>query len=184
MILTELQIDTLLEQKSISNEWPWSTNNEQVIDGHIADIVADVCREVRLKDKSEYNHYGSGYSSFVDCWLYREDDDFRFATGDCYWGLVVLISRLSRYYVVGEGQKTWHSQGGSSYLPCFEFVDQIEHRATTNLVEAVCNVLDSHGLVRLTQKQLSGVLSRDLKIPTILTDPPWHHFDAIFYWED
>lgn len=184
MILTEAQIEELLAQRSITDEWPWSTNDEATIDEHIKNIVAKVRLEVGLLDKSEYGHYGSGYSSFVDCWLYCEDDIFQFASGNHYWGLVVLFSRLSKYYVIGEGQKTWHEKGGSSYMPAYEFVDQVRHPATLSIVDDVCAVLNSQGLVRLSAEKLSGVLPDRIQVPTILDDPPWRVFDAIFYWED
>ncbi len=184
MALSKRQINNLLRMKSITGEWPWSTNDEATIDQHIKDIVAEVRRKVRLTEKTEYDHYGSGYASFVDCWLYRPNDEFRFHAGDAYWGLVVLFSRLSKYYVVGKGQKTWDGNRGSSYLPCFEFVDQISQPAVTAIVGKVCRVLDGRGLERLNSDELSELLPGDIQIPTILGGPPWRHFDALFHWED
>ncbi len=184
MILSDTHINSLLSQKSISEEWPWSSNNETVIDKNIKDIVAEIRRKIGLKDKTDYDHYGSGYASFVDCWLYREDDEFRFANGDNYWGLVILFSRLSKYYVIGEGQKTWKSKSSSSYLPCYEFVDEIKNPSIRGIVNKVCGVLRSRGLERLYKNQLSKILSKKIIVPTILSDGPWHHFDALFYWED
>jgi hypothetical protein len=52
MILTEAQIEELLAQNSITDEWPWSTNDEKTIDGHIKNIVAKVRLDVGLLDKS------------------------------------------------------------------------------------------------------------------------------------
>lgn len=184
MIFTEAQITALLAQRSITNKWPWSTNDEATIDGNIRNIIAKVRQDVSLLDKTEYGHYGSGYSSYVDCWLYREGMNFQFSTGNYYWGLVVLFSRLSNYYVIGEGQKTWSEKGGSSYLPAFEFVDQVRQPATLSILDDVCAVLNSQGLVRLYAAELSRVLSDEIQVPTILEDPPWRDFDAIFYWED
>ncbi len=126
-MLTETQIQLLLHQKSISDEWPWGTNDQREIDKHIQSIVAEVCRKLQLEEKTVYDHYGSGYASYVDCWFYRPDKDFRVSAGDDYQGLVVLLSRLSPYYVVGQGQKSWHKTGGAAYLPRFQFVDEIDH---------------------------------------------------------
>ncbi len=112
MLLTETQIALLLKQLAISDEWPWATNDEAVIDKNIKDIVAEIRRKLRLEDKTEYGHYGSGYASFVDCWLYRPDAEFRYRAGDNYHGLVVLFSRLSPFYVFGQGDKSWDKIGG------------------------------------------------------------------------
>jgi hypothetical protein len=96
----------------------------------------------------------------------------------------VLFSSLSKYYVVGQGQKTWHKTGGSSYLPTLGFVDQIEHPAIQQITARVCKVLADRGLVRAHADELSSLLPRDISVPTILADRPWRHFDALFYWED
>lgn len=184
MLLSENDIRSLLRQEPITDEWPWNTKDENTIHGNIKDIIAEIRRNQRLLDKTEFGHYGSGYASYVDCWLYREDDDFRFDKKNCYWGLVVLFSTLSKYYVVGQGQKTWHKKGGSSYLPAFQFVDQIEHPAVQQITDRVCVVLADRGLIRAHADDLSSLLPRDISVPTILANPPWRHFDALFYWED
>ncbi len=184
MFLTQEEIELLLEQQPITDQWPWNTGDEDVVHPHIKDVVAEVRRKNRLLDQSEFDHYGSGYASFVDCWLYREDDAFRFAAGDCYWGMVVLFSTLSYYYVIGEGQKTWEKTSGSSYLPDLEMVDQLTHPAIQEIADNVCAVLDDRGLVRLRADDLSTLLACDVSIPTILGDPPFREFDALFYWED
>jgi len=184
MLLTEDDIASLLRQQPITDEWPWSTKNEPAIYQHIQDIITEIGSKNRLLDRTEFGHYGSGYASFVDCWLYREDDEFRFDSGNCYWGLVVLFSTLSQYYVIGEGQKTWHRRGGSSYLPSFQLVDQINHPAIQQIVDGVCISLRDRGLVRAHVSDLTSELPRETDVPTILSDPPWRHFDALFYWED
>jgi len=184
MLLTDTEIDTLLKQRSIFNQWPWSTNDECVIDKNIKDIIAEVRRKVRVKDKSEFGHYGSGYASFVDCWLYRSDDEFRYRPGDNYHGLVVLFSRLSAFYVIGQGEKSWDKTSGASYLPDFDFMDTIEHPAVTELVPRVTAVLDDRGLKRLHKFDLDTILPNDVHVPTIMSEQVFRHFDALFYWED
>ena len=184
MFLTANEIASLLRQEPITDEWPWNTKDETTIHRNIKDIVAEIRRKNRLLDKTEFGHYGSGYASYIDCWLYREDDEFRFDKGNYYWGLVVLFSILSKYYVIGEGQKTWHQTSGSSYLPSFKFVDKINHPAIQTITAGVCKVLADRGLVRVHTDDLSPLLARDIAVPTILADRPWHLFDALFYWED
>ncbi|MFN0021121.1 MAG: hypothetical protein ACKVP0_22980 [Pirellulaceae bacterium] len=184
MRLTESQIDVLLRQRSISEEWPWSTNDETIIDKNIRDIVAEVRRKARVEDKTEFNHYGSGYASFVDCWLYRPTDEFRYCPGNNYHGLVVLFSRLSPFYVVGEGDKSWDGSSGASCLPAFEFLDVIEHPSVKELVRLVVPVLDARGLTRLHVDDLSPLLPSGVPVPSIMAERVFRHFDALFYWED
>ncbi|MBA4019722.1 MAG: hypothetical protein C0483_21365 [Pirellula sp.] len=184
MVLTDTQIKLLLRQQSISDRWPWSTNDESVIDKNIKDIVVEVCRQASVEDKTEYGHYGSGYASFVDCWLYRPNDTFRIRSGNNFQGLVVVFSRLSPFYVLGEGAKSWHERGGGSYLPCFDFVDEIKHQAVSELIPQVTAVLADRGLERLHKSDLDVVLPTSVRVPTILADHENRHFDALFYWED
>ena len=184
ILLTPSDIESLLRQEPISDEWPWNTKDEAIIHGNIKDIIAEISRKNRLLDKTDFGHYGSGYASYVDCWLYRADDAFRFDKGDCYWELVVLFSTLSKYYVVGEGQKTWDKTRGSSYLPSFQFVDRISHPAVQELIEGVCSVLANRGLIRVNASEVSSLLAAEIEVPTILGDRPWRHFDALYYWED
>lgn len=184
MILTETQIDQLLHQEAITEEWPWSTNDEQVIDRNVKDIVAEICRRARLKDKTEYGHYGSGYASYVDCWLYRPDDDFRISPGNHYHGLVILFSRLSPFYVLGQGSRSWDRTGGAFYLPDYDFVDVIEQPVLKDLVPLVTTILTERGLTRLHKTDLDTFLPAGVQVPTILAQHVLRHFDALFYWED
>lgn len=184
MFLTDSQIELLLEQRAISEDWPWETNDEAVIDKNIKDIVAEICRKLRLEDKTEYGHYGSGYASFVDCWLYRPDDSFRYRAGDNYHGLVVLFSRLSPFYVVGQGDKSWDKTSGASYVPGFDFVDDFQDQPVKDLVPRVNTILTDRGLTQLHKCDLDTILPNGVTVPTIMADRVFRHFDALFYWED
>lgn len=184
MIFSNDQIGRLLNQNAISDVWPWDSNDEISVENHLKDVVAVLRRENRMIDKTEYWHYGSGYASFIDCWLSREVEEFKAGKGHCYWGLVILFSRLSNYYVIGQGTKSWSSESSASYLPSIDMVDNIECGFLEELARSVCKTLDDRDFARLSKAQLSGILSKDIKVSTILSDPPWCAFDALFYWED
>lgn len=97
----------------------------------------------------------------------------------------MLFSRLSLFYVLGEGEKSWQSNGtAASYLPSADFVDDIRTPAVLLLVEPVTAILKARGLVRLRKSELSDPLPPKMHVPTVLNNPPWQHFDALFYWED
>lgn len=183
MILNDSEIEALLGQRSITDQWPWC-EGEMAVEKNVKDIVAELRRSLAILERTEYGHYGSGYASFIDCWLYRETPEFR-AGEDGHWGLVILFSRLSNFYVFGEGEKSGRpGGGGSSYLPGFPFVDDTRQPAVRSLVERVESILKSRGLVRLRQADLSPTLPPRFSPPTILSEAPWRLFDALFYWED
>ena len=184
MHLSDTQIDRLINQKAISEVWPWNTNDETQVDDNLRDIIAELRRKLRLADKTEFGHYGSGYASFVDCWLYRPDKEFRYEAGNNYFGLVVLFSRMSPYYVLGQGRKSWKESSGASYLPHFEFVDELDHPSVVALVPRVDKVLVSRGLERLHKADVEKTLPIGTHVPTVLAEKRFRYFDALFYWED
>ncbi|WP_074577540.1 hypothetical protein [Polaromonas sp. JS666] len=187
-ILSRSELEKLLVQQCISEQHPWSTGDEHLIEGHLKTACESVVRETRAESKIEWGHYGSGYASFVDAWFYKTSPDFDvkhpIRHGEEHTGLVVLLSRLSPFFVFMEGEKHWHAKGASSYLPAFDMLDKIESKGASSLAEQVQAILERHGLVRVVREQLTEPLPPDLEVPTILADRGFTHFDALFYWED
>ena len=187
-LLSRGEIERLLSQQTISERHPWVTNDDRLIEAHLKGACAAVTRATRSESRVEWGHYRSGYASFVDAWLYKTTPDFdvkqpiRDAEG--HIGLVVLLSRLSPYFVFMQGEKRWHATGGSSYLPEFGMLDKLEAKSVSLLAGQVQPVLESHGLVRAVREQLSEPLPAGLSVPTILTARGFTQFDALFYWED
>jgi hypothetical protein len=187
-LLSRREIESLLFQQTISERHPWATADMRLIEGHLKGACAAVTRATRSKARIEWGHYGSGYASFVDAWFYKTTPDFNtrqpIRHGEGHTGLVVLLSRLSPYFVFMEGEKHWHVQGGSSYLPEFDMLDKLETESVSLLAQQVQPVLESCGFIRAVRKQLSEPLPSNLRVPTILTDRGFTQFDALFYWED
>jgi hypothetical protein len=187
-LLSRRDMESLLSQQAISERHPWVTNNVRLIEAHLGDACAAVTRATRSESRIEWRHYGSGYASFVDAWFYKTTSDFNVKQpihhGEGHTGLVVLLSRLSPYFVFMEGEKRWHARGGSSYLPEFAMLDKLDTESVSLLARQVQPVLESFGLIRAVRDQLSEPLSSGLRVPTILTDGGFTQFDALFYWED
>ena len=187
-LLSRGEIERLLSQQTISELHPWVTNDERLIEAYLKGACAAVTRATRSEARVEWGHYGSGYASFVDAWLYKTTPDFNvkhpIRHGEGHTGLVVLLSRLSPYFVFMQGEKRWHASGGSSYLPEFDMLDKLEAKSVLLLARQVQPVLESYGLVRAVREQLSEPLPAGLWVPTILTDRGFTQFDALFYWED
>lgn len=187
-LLSGSEVERLLSMKTISHAQPWATNDARIIEGHIKNACAAAERATGTVSRIEWNHYGSGFASFVDAWFYRTTLEFNVKRpirhGEEHTGLVVLVSRLSPYFVFMEGEKQWHAKGGSSYLPDFSMLDAIESSSVLQLAQQVQPVLESHGLIRAYREQLLEPLPTGTKVPTILTDSGFTQFDALFYWED
>lgn len=190
MTFSRSQIDALLSQQPITTQQPWSTADEFAVDNFYRQVCAEACRMTDTLSRIEWNHYGSGYASFVDAWFYRAAPGFDVditlvdGKGSEHKGLIVLLSRLSPYFVFMEGEKYWHAKGGGGYLPHRDMTDRLTTPAIAVLAERMQAALESLGLVRLFQKDLSAALPADTKVPTILSDDEYTQFDALYYWED
>jgi hypothetical protein len=188
MLFSAKELDLLLAQECISFDHPWSTRDESQIDSYLKTICEEISLATNTLSRIEWGHYGSGYASFVDAWFYRPTPAFDVPSpvrrGEEHVGLVVLLSRLSPYFVFMEGEKRWHTKGGSSYLPAFEGVDSLFSPGVLDLVAPVQKVLEGRGLLRLSKGELSSLLPPGMQVPTILGDPPYIEFDALFHWED
>ena len=92
-------IDKLLSHTCISTDHPWCTNDEAQIDAFYRGICSAIVQSTGTSTRIEWNHYGSGYASFVDAWFYKPTPEFAApelaGTGEAYAGVAVLLSRLS-----------------------------------------------------------------------------------------
>lgn len=187
-LLSLQQVKALLSQRAISDQHPWKTNDEQAVDAFYASVCAEVSHATGALSRIEWEHYGSGYASYIDAWFYKASPEFNVREPLCYGnehtGLVLLLSRLSPYFVFMEGEKTWHARGGSSYMPESGMVDHLPTEAVAALACQVQPILERRGLVRAMRDDLMEPLPHDLQVPTLLARGGFKQFDAPFYWED
>lgn len=150
-----------------------------------APLIREAEEHFGLGAQVEWCHYGSGYASFIDAWFYRTDGSGRLSSfGEHHAGIWVLLSRTTRYFVIGQGEKSWHPTGGGCYLPSFSAMDEITHPSLAELASPLSEHFTNAGLIRLRKEQLGGVLGSSYSIPGNLCEGPLRHFDALFHWED
>ncbi len=180
------EVERLIKGRPIREPLPFDPTNDEAIRQYYEGLVQRIEREQNLRSRVEWNHYGSGYASFIEAWFYPADDSARL-TGreEHHVGLVVLLSRLSRHFVLGQDEKRWSADGsGSGGLPNFSTVDDITYPAILPLVAPLTALLTAAGLQRLRRHDLAAPLPGTPQVPTILTDLPFRQFDALFHWED
>lgn len=187
-LLSRRDIESLLDQRPISDRHPWVTGDDQAVESHFKAVFAAISRSTRCLSRIEWDHYGSGYASFIDAWFYRPDASFdarhRCGYRDEHTGLVVLLSRLSPYVVFMEGEKHWDQHRGSSYMPEFDMVDRLTTPAVVALGQDVQRTLESFGMVRASKGALEEPLPPGIKVATNLANRGYTQFDALFHWED
>ena len=183
---SSVEIERLIQGQPVREPLPFDPANDEALRRFYEGLVRQIEREQSLRSRVEWNHYGSGYASFIEAWFYPADDRARLSgREEGHTGLVVLLSRLSRCFVLGQDEKRWSSDGsGSAGLPNFSTVDDITHPAILPFVAPVTALLTAAGLQRLHRQDLAAPLPDTLRVPTILTDLPFRQFDALFHWED
>ncbi len=179
------EIIKLLRGDPIDPGLPFDSHKDKSVRAFYEPIILAAAKRFQLGTRIEWNHYGSGYASFIDAWFYRKDQGGRLSEdADHHVGIWVLLSRTTRFFAMGQGEKSGHPRGGCSYLPCFDSMDDIEHPAISILADPIANHFTEAGLIRLRKESLSEPLDSSYKVPTILAGPPFRHFDALFHWED
>lgn len=179
------QLAVLIKGQPIEQALPFDTADESSVRRFYEPLVRNIELVERLKSRVEWNHYGSGYASFIDAWFYPSDDSSRVSPQEQrYLGIFVLLSRLSRFFVIGQGEKSWSTKGGASYMPDFDLMDAVKHRDLVGHAETITRILVDAGLVRLKKEQLEQPLAQKFGTPSILSSPPHRHFDALFHWND
>lgn len=179
------EIVKLLRGDPIDSSLPFDSSDESTIRAFYEPIIQRAESRFDLATRTEWDHYGSGYASFVDAWFYRPDGTGRLSSfAEHHMGIWVLLSRTTRFFVIGQGEKSWHSQGGGSYMPCFDDAECIEHPAIAALASPIIDHFEEAGLTHLSRESLSAPLDSTYGVPDILSGPPFRHFDALFHWED
>lgn len=109
-MFSEEQLKQLIEGKSVGEKYPYNTNNEEEIEAHIRRLYYRLKQIPNLIVEAEWDHFGSGYASFVDFFCYlkedvkSEDDPYgnRHIEMD---GIIVDICRLAPVAIMGEDDR-------------------------------------------------------------------------------
>ena len=187
MLSTE-EIHALISGRCIKDQYPWSEQDASSIEAFYKSACATVERTANVSSRTEWNHYGSGYASYIDAWFYRPSADFHVTQplkyGHEYSGLVVLLSRLAPFFAFMEEEKRWSAHTATSYLPTLEAIDNLRSPAVRELATKVQITLEGLGLTRVSKTDLAVPLPPGVSAVTNLTDRGFTHFDALFYWDD
>lgn len=195
MIFDKAYLIDIVNGKTKGDFPPFSTGKWKKTDKFLKTVVGRLQDIKSVNIKADFNHYGSGFSSYVHLYLSKKDkSDVRttekgeFRTEETN-GLMLYLCRLAPYAVYSEGnwsttynQNKWHS-GGSHYIEVDAIGTTPKIDWSNELVE-ISNILNQYGISILTKEELIKPIDFEIQIPTILSDPPYSVFDCMFYWED
>lgn len=193
------QLQELIKGNIVGNTFPYDTKNEAEIEAHMKRLYYRMKRIPNVICEADWDHFGSGYASFVEFFCYRKEDviinDDKEKYGILEYekaGIILDVSRLAPVYIIGEGDR-WETirtatneviGGGYSSLPGHAKLSKVSEKFDL-LVYQLQQALSEFNYEKLVENEMNQRLPFQTKIPTIYREPSEYMvLDAIFYWED
>lgn len=196
-MFSDEQLQAMIDGKIVGEKFPYDTKNEREIEAHIRRLFHRINRIPNVVCEAEWNHFGSGYASFVELFCYQKEDlvvlEEKHGHREIKMnGLIVDISRLASVAIMGDDEryKTIHIEtneyrGGAygSLLGGPKLIGVSERYQTFG--EALKQILEEFDFEVVEPQEMNQLLSFKTKIPTIYRESrDYTVADAIFYWED
>ena len=195
MNFNQKYLTDLVKGKTKGDFHPFSSGKWKKSDQYLKQVIGRLNDIKTVQIEADFDHYGSGFSSYVHLYLSKKDKSDVSITQNGSLrmeetnGLMIYLCRLAPFSVYAKGtwHKTfnndkWHS-GGSHYIEP-EDIGSLPNTSWNLELIDIKNILNQYGITSLTREELDKKLEFEIKIPTILSDPPFRVFDCFFYWED
>ncbi|SOC25631.1 hypothetical protein SAMN05880501_1196 [Ureibacillus xyleni] len=191
----------MISEEPIGGLYPYNTKDKQQIEIYIQDLFYTINRSKSIKCEAIFDHYGSGYASYVDFFCYKKDGSS--VINESYIekdslisiqieGFVIYISRLAPVAIFGTDirHKAILDNGKDEF---FSGMGMISHpngiineppRHMVNEFQEIKEKLISAGYYILNKDYLSQPLPFETKIQTFTRPNQYTIFDAFFYWKD
>lgn len=203
MNFTTEQLQTMIAEQPIGESYPYNTKDKAQIEKYIQDLFYTINRSKTIQCEAIFDHYGSGYASYVDFFCYKKDGsskvDERYIEKDSLTsiqleGLVIYVSRLAPVAIIGkdirhkaiinteEIQDEFFS-GMSMISRPQEVMNEPPSFIAEEFREIKQKLADA-GYRILEKEYLSQSLPFKTKIQTFTKPNQYTVFDAFFYWMD
>lgn len=197
MMFSNKQLQAMIDGKIIGEKFPYDTNDEREIEAHLRRLFHRMNRIPNVVCEAEWNHFGSGYASFVEFFCYQNEDlvvlEEKHGHREIKMnGLIVDISRLAPVAITGEDERyktirieTNEDIGGGygSLLGGPKLIGVSER--LQSLGEQLKRALEEFDYEVLEPEEMNQLLPFKTKIPTLYRESrDYTVADAIFYWED
>jgi hypothetical protein len=191
------QLRDIIAGKIVGNRFPYDTDNQQEIEAHIRRLFHRINRIPNLICGAEWNHFGSGYASFVELFCYLKEDvtvveKKHGRRVEKTEGIIIDICRLAPVVIMGEDERyktiriDTNEEVSRAYGSLLDGPKRLflSEKFQTN-VEKLKQALKEFDYELLEAESINTLLPFLAKIPTIYREPKdYLIMDAIFYWED
>ena len=168
------ELSKLLAARGIGCAWPDSVGEWKIIDIFYETLIENLYRDLDLVTRVECNRFHSIHISYIEARFYRR-------TWGIHTGLKILFSRILPCFIAGETKHFLHSRRTDNSWVSADFADRYNSPDVEALFQEMEPHLLRHGLIRPSQEGLAQRLPSNFHIPTILGDPPYSVFDALFH---
>lgn len=196
-MFSDEQLQRTIEGKAIGDYYPYNTNNEREIEAHIRRMFYRLKRIPHLIVDAEWEHFGSGYASFVEFFCYRKEDItvIEEKNGERELeikGIIIDVCRLAPVTIMGEDERmriiniAVNEEVGGAYSSLLDDPRRLNISERFHTVERqLKQALEEFEYVILDEETVNKPLSFKAKIPTIYRESYGYKvLDALFYWED
>ncbi|MBK5458234.1 hypothetical protein NST21_25030 [Peribacillus sp. FSL K6-1552] len=196
-MFSEKQLKDLISGNIVGNSFPYDTDNEQEIEAHIRRLYYRINRIPNLKCEAEWNHFGSGYASFVEFFCYLKEDvtvvEEKYGRREEKTeGIIIDVCRLAPVAIMGEDDRykticiETNEEVGGAYGSLLDGPKRLHlSKKFQSIAEKWKQALKEFDYDILEAEKINKPLSFETKIPTIYREPgEYLIMDAIFYWED
>lgn len=145
--------------------YPYSTQDPDTIEHFLQQVVESLKNSDQMEVEAEFDHYGSGYASYVEVFCDRRQPSSSASNSDSATpGITLYLSRLLPIVVYGATEKAANSYSGT-----FKFL-------TPNQLGTLPPGDWQEIFTEITQKLRSFNLQ--------IISPSAEEFQELFYWED
>lgn len=196
-MFSDEQLQTMINGKAIGEFYPYNTNNEQEIEAHIRRLFYRLKRIPKLIVEAEWDHFGSGYASFVEFFCYRKEDITVIEERDGerelkFEGIIIDVCRLAPVVIMGEDERfktveiISQEEIAGAYSSLLDDPRRLKiSEKFHDLERQLMQALEEFEYKILDEAIVKQPLTLKTKIPTIYREPTGYKvIDAFFYWED
>lgn len=198
-IYTHEELQTLIKGEIIGDTFPYDKKNESEIESYLKQLYYRIKRIPNLICQAEFDHFGSGYASFVEFFCYRKEDVRLIKDKEKYGileyetsGILLNVCRLAPVFIYGEDERYERVKVESNeviaagYSPLPGQTDIFKtHEKFDGMMYELLQVLQEFNYEELDKDYANKALPFRTKIPTLYREAyEYRVLDALFYWED
>ncbi|WP_368504963.1 hypothetical protein AB3N04_04760 [Alkalihalophilus sp. As8PL] len=202
---THLQLKKMISGVMIESAFPYDTNDVQEVERHINSLYHELRKSGIVECFPEFNHYGSGYSSFVEFFIPKRNSKtlikevikpYFLLKEYMVEGIVLYVSRLAPIAVWGFDERAYRIKKWKDVIVEDDYVSHsflypTQHdfmECPSKCQEEWCGLkekVEEYGYQFLPKEYLNLPLPFEATIATCFTEKGHYKvFDSCFYWED